>query len=90
MDALISKEEYLSYAKEYEDRISVLQEKIQHLNRKVEEEAKMQAESDQWITEFKNHINLEELTYDVVRGLIEQIEVNQDGSINIFYRFGKH
>ena len=70
--------------------VSVLQEKIQHLNRKVEEEAKMQAESDQWITEFKNHINLEELTYDVVRGLIEQIEVNQDGSINIFYRFGKH
>lgn len=90
MDALISKEEYLSYAKEYEEGISVLQKKIQHLNRKMEEEAKVQGESDQWIEDFKNYINMEELTYVMVRELIEQIEVNQDGSIHILYRFGKN
>lgn len=90
MDALISKEEYLSYTKEYEERISVLQEKIQCLNGKVAKEAEVQAESDQWVAEFKNYINLNALTYDMVRELIEQIEVNQDGSVNIFYRFGRN
>lgn len=90
MDALISREDYLSYAGEYEEKISVLQEKIQCLSGKVKEEAKVQAESDQWIADFKNYINLAELTYDMVRELIEQIEVNQDGSINISYRFGKN
>ena len=32
-------------------------------------------------------INIEELTRDIVVELIEKIEVNADGSINIHYRF---
>ena len=33
------------------------------------------------------NINIEELTRDIVVELIEKIEVNADGSINIHYRF---
>lgn len=87
LDALITKEEYTAYVKEFETEISVLKDKIQYLNKKAEEESRQSAESYQWIEEFKNYINLEELTYEVVLELVDKIEVNQDHSINIFYRF---
>ena len=44
-------------------------------------------EYDEWVEKFRNYINIDELTREVVLELIEKIEVNADGSINIFYKF---
>ena len=47
----------------------------------------MESEYHKWEESFKNYINIDELTRDVVLELIEKIEVNDDGSISIFYKF---
>ena len=36
---------------------------------------------------FKDYINIEKLTRDVVIELIEKIEVHEDGGLDIYYRF---
>ena len=87
MDEVISKAEYLSYIKEYDADISELQSKLDHVNTQIEEQSDLESEYHKWEESFKNYINIDELTRDVVLELIEKIEVNDDGSISIFYKF---
>jgi len=42
---------------------------------------------DEWIKRFKDYIDVDELTREMVLELIERIEVNEDGSISIYYKF---
>lgn len=87
LDEIISKEEYLSYAKEYETDIQDRKEKLKHLKEQLAEQNKLGEDYDEWIKKFKNYINIDELTREVVLELIEKIEVDADGSISIFYKF---
>ena len=36
---------------------------------------------------FKDYINVEKLTREMVLELIKRIEVNEDASVSIFYKF---
>lgn len=88
MDELITKEEYLAYTREYDADIVTLQGRLKKLKKEMEEQESLEVQYDKWIEEFKNYINIDELTREVVLELIEKIEVNEDGSIRIFYKFG--
>lgn len=87
VEGLITKEEYLEYKNRYERELEEL-EKHQSL---LLEQMKLQKEEngkfDAWVESFKDYINIEELTRDVVLELIDKIEVNCDSSITIYYKF---
>lgn len=87
LDDVISKEEYMSYAKEYEADIHRLKEKLKHLEEQQNEENRLASEYDDWVEKFRDYINVDKLTREMVLELIERIEVNEDGSISIFYKF---
>ena len=87
MEEIISKEEYLKYVRDYDvERKKIESEKEEVLD-KIESQKELDNEYDEWVEAFKDYINIEELTRDIVVELIEKIEVNADGSINIHYRF---
>lgn len=87
MDELISKEEYKSYAGEFETDIHNLKEKAEKLREEIREQDRLGLEYDEWMEKFKNYIDVDELTREMVLELIERIEVNEDGSIGICYKF---
>lgn len=87
MEELISKEEYRSYVKEYESDISDLKKQRQSIKEQISKQDERDNEYDEWVEKFKNYIDIDELTREVVLELIERIEVNEDGSVNMFYKF---
>ena len=87
LDDVISKEEYLSYVREYETDIYHLRDKKKALEERRKEERRRASEYDKWVERFQDYINVDKLTREMVLELIERIEVNEDGSVNIFYQF---
>lgn len=87
MEGIISKEEYIQYVAEYEEEVRELQMQIKELEERAELEEQVQTQYDEWTEAFKNYINISKLTREVVVELIDRIEVNKDGSINIYYKF---
>ena len=87
MDETISEEEYRSYMREFEADISERKEKLLYLQKQLAKQNRQSQENNEWKERFKNYIDIDELTREIVLELIEKIEVNADGSINIFYKF---
>lgn len=87
MDELISKEEYLSYVREFERDIADLKENYRNMKEQDSERKCADMKEDDWLKRFENYIGVEELTREIVVELIEKIEVNEDGSVNIYYKF---
>lgn len=87
MNEIISKEDYLSYMKEFNEEISKWKEQLAYLQNQLMEHNRQCDERDAWIRNFKNYINVHALTRGMILELIEKIEVNEDGSINLFYKF---
>lgn len=87
MEEIISKEEYLKYVRDYDAERKKIESEKEEVLDKIESQKELDNEYDEWVEAFKDYINIEELTRDIVVELIEKIEVNADGSINIHYRF---
>lgn len=87
MEEIISKEEYLRYVSDYDIEKKKIESEKEAVSDKIESQKEMDNEYDEWVEAFKDYINIDELTRDIVVELIEKIEVNADGSINIHYRF---
>ena len=75
MEEMITPQEYRSYVAEEE------------ILTKLADENSLQNQHDEWVEAFKDYINIEKLTRDVVIELIEKIEVHEDGGLDIYYRF---
>ena len=52
-----------------------------------DEESRRGSGCDEWVERFKDYINVEKLTREMVLELIKRIEVNEDASVSIFYKF---
>lgn len=87
LDDVISREEYLSYAKEYKADIQSLKDKCKCLEERREEENRKACEYDTWVERFRDYINVDKLTREMVLELIDRIEVHEDGSVRLFYKF---
>ena len=74
VEEMITPQEYRSYIAEYEEEM-------------LADENSLQNQHDEWVEAFKDYINIEKLTRDVVIELIEKIEVHEDGGLDIYYRF---
>lgn len=79
LEGMISKNEYIQYAEEYETKIRELQQELCHLEE--------QAVPEEQIQKKQADGNIPALTREIVVELIDRLEVNRDGSINIYYQF---
>ena len=87
MEEMITPQEYRSYVAEYEEEMSKLERQKEEILTKLADENSLQNQHDEWVEAFKDYINIEKLTRDVVIELIEKIEVHEDGGLDIYYRF---
>ncbi len=87
MEDLISKDEYVRYVSEYEAKIKELQEQKSVICSKADLQQELDARHDEWVEAFRDYINVDKLTRDMVLELIERIEVHDDSSVTIFYKF---
>ena len=87
MEGLLTKNDYIQYVADYEKELAELQKQIEYLDEQTATQEQLEAQYDEWVEAFKNYINISTLTREVVIELINRIEVNKDGSINIYYKF---
>ena len=84
---MISPNEYRSFVAEYDEKMSTLDKQKEEILTKLADENSLQNQHDEWVEAFKDYINIEKLTREVVIELIEKIEVHEDGGLDIYYRF---
>ena len=87
MEDLISKEEYICYISDYDKNMKELQEQKKVVQKKFNLQKNQSIQYDKWVESFKDYINIDKLTRDVVLEFIEKIEVHKDYSITIYYKF---
>lgn len=87
MEEIIRRDEYTTYIAEYDKKIYELEVQRESIVEQLQNQEQIDNQYDEWVEAFKDYMNIEELTREVVMELIEKIEVNEDGSINIYYRF---
>lgn len=87
MEELITKDDYISYIAGYDSDLEELKEAQKSIEEKQLKQNDLDQQYDEWVEAFKDYINIKTLTREVVLELINKIEVNNDGSINIYYKF---
>ncbi|NLD20440.1 MAG: recombinase family protein [Clostridiales bacterium] len=88
VDELLSKEEYLSFKKKYEGREASLKKQLDEKKREQETaEEKRKSPVLQWVKQFRNYMDIQELNRDVIEELIEKIDIGADREINVYFRF---
>lgn len=87
MEEIIQRDDYVAYIAEYDKNISELEVQKDDIVKQMEQQEEVDKQYDEWVEAFKDYINIKTLTREVVMELIDKIEVNEDGSINIYYRF---
>lgn len=86
-DGLISKNDYLEYVKDYNKQQEEIQLEIETLQQQKEKAESLETQHDEWEDAFKDYINIDKLDRNIVLGLIERIDVHEDGLIEIHYKF---
>ncbi len=89
LEDVISKEDYLAYALEYEKELEQLRAQKSAMETKARSRQEEAGQADTWAEAFADYMNVPQLTRDMVLELIERIEVNRDGSIRVYYQFGQ-
>lgn len=87
LEELLTKDEYVKYVEEYNAQIQKLDARKEELLNKIKVWRELELQYDEWVEKFVNYIRIPRLTRELVLELIEKIEVNKDGSIDIYYRF---
>ena len=83
----ISKEEYLNYSKDYEERIKIFSNDIKALENVYTENIKNTKKDDYWIEHFRRNQKVKSLSKDVINELIDLITVNENGNVTIIFKY---
>ena len=83
----ITREEYLEYKQKYEQDIERLKGIIVNLNKQKEKQEEIIDGNSKWIENFKKYKNIAELDRDIIKELIEYIEVYENKKIRIHFKF---
>ena len=83
----IDKQQYLLEIKKCDNEIEILTNKITDLKKNFQAEIKTLNENEYWIEHFKNHKKIKQLTREVLKELIENIYVYEDGHIRINFKY---
>ena len=83
----ISREEFLNYSKDYDERIEIYNKEIKALENVYLENVKNLKKDDYWIEHFRRNKKVKELTKDIIDELIECIYVHEGGNISIKFKY---
>lgn len=87
LEELISKEDYKEYTANYDKELEEIEAEISGLEKRREDDKELESEYQEWVDKFSEYVDIDKLTRGIVIELIERIDVSEDGSICIHYRF---
>ena len=87
LEELISKEDYKQYVADYDNELKDIDAEILELEKRREDDKELESEYQEWVDKFSEYVNIDRLTREIVIELIDRIDVSEDGSICIHYRF---
>ena len=87
-DELISKEEYLSYREDYQQKEALYSKQIETLEAKKKETVTEDVFETPWLKRLLELKDIEELDRDIVVEMIDEITVYENRKIKIRYNFG--
>ena len=83
----ITKDEFLNYSKDYEQRIDNYSNEIKIYNSKIEASLKDIKEEEYWIEHFRRNKKVKSLSREVIEDLIDCIYVHEGGDITIRFKY---
>lgn len=86
-DGILSREDYIAFGKRYDKKIKEAEEAAFKLEQEIEKLVKGKSEEQQWITYFKQHENIKELTRKLAVELIDRIFIYEKQKIRIEFKF---
>ena len=86
-DGILSREDYLAFGKRYEQKIVEAEDAVFKLEQEIEKLVGGKSEEQQWITYFKQHENIKELTRKLAVELIDCVCVYEKQKIHIAFKF---
>ena len=87
LEELISKVDYKEYTANYDKELEKIEAEISGLEKRREDDKELESEYQEWVDKFSEYVDIDKLTRGIVIELIERIDVSEDGSICIHYRF---
>lgn len=86
-EKVIDKEEYFYLKEEYQRRISDAESSIRMIREEMSQVCNDTGDRKQWISVFKNHLNVQKVTRKISIQLIDRISIYEDGRIGIRFKF---
>ncbi|MCI8483947.1 MAG: recombinase family protein [Lachnospiraceae bacterium] len=87
MEELISEKEYRTYVMEYDREIKELQGQKDTITEQEKLRREKELQQKERNEDLKNYIQIQELTRDLVLELIDRIEVGEEKTVTIYYKF---
>lgn len=87
-DELISKEEFLSYREDYQQKETLYSKQIETLEEKKKESVTEDVFETPWLRRLLELKDIEELDRDIIVEMIDQITVYENHKLKISYNFG--
>jgi len=86
-EEIIDKEEYLYLKEEYQRRINEAESASMHLRDEINQIYNGSGDRKQWVTVFKNHLNVQKINRKISTQLIDRIFIYDEGRIGIRFKF---
>lgn len=89
-DGILDKDEYLSLKEKFRLECSEIEKSIEAVDQKIHianDEDRQKKNYDTWAEKFKNYIDVDELDRSMIVQLIDKIEIDTAGNIEIQYQF---
>ncbi|MFV0516605.1 MAG: recombinase family protein [Aminipila sp.] len=87
VDGLLTKAEYLDYKAEYIKQEHDINTQLEQLQEQSEKSTDIHREFSYWIDRFRNYMNIDSLTREIVMEMIEKIEVHENNEIDVHFKF---
>lgn len=84
---IIKEEEYKDYIKDYNERLEQLENEKEEVLKQLNSSDLKIKKSEEWINKFEKTEHIEELDNVIINELIDDIQIHEDGSINIIFKY---
>ena len=87
VEQILDRDEFLELKNQYNKEKQELLKQIQEIDNIIFDKKSSQKEHNQWIKRFKNYMDVDELTREMVLELIERIEIGNNKDVHIYFKF---
>ena len=84
---IIKEDEYKEYIKDYNEKLEQLEDEKEELIRKLDSEELKIKSNEEWIRKFEKNMHIDKLDNIIINELIEDIQVHDNGNINIIFKY---